>query len=166
MRKLAKVPAHALAVHAPTGVLVGALVGVNEAGRPRVDFPGNTGGPVEARSIVTVPPPDFPAAGAPASVLLVFENGDWRRPIIVGFVRDTLFGPEPARAATIAADRPTTARIDGKQVVLEAQEEVVLRCGQSSVTLRRDGKIVLLGSNIVSRASEVNKIKGGNVAIN
>ena len=41
-----------------------------------------------------------------------------------------------------------------------------VRCGESSLTMKRDGKIVVKGRTIVSRASRVNKIKGGSVAIN
>jgi hypothetical protein len=53
-----------------------------------------------------------------------------------------------------------------ESIVLEAQQEIALRCGQSSLTLRRDGKIVLRGRDVVSRASRRNKIRGGSVDIN
>jgi len=39
------------------------------------------------------------------------------------------------------------ARVDGKRVVLEGNDEVVLKCGEASITLRRDGKIILRGSS-------------------
>lgn len=149
---------------APAGIAVGSLLGVSDTGRPFVDFPGNLAGPVEARSIVPAPAGDHPADGSAVPVLLVFENGDPDLPIIIGFVRDTLFGPPSPRELSLP--RPAAATLDGKRIVLDANQEIILRCGESSITLRRDGKIVLLGTNIVSRASEVNKIKGGNVAIN
>jgi hypothetical protein len=56
--------------------------------------------------------------------------------------------------------------VDGRQVTLEGRDEVVLRCGQSSITLTKDGRVVVKGVEIVSRASRTNKIKGGNVNIN
>ncbi|MCC6418741.1 MAG: hypothetical protein IT429_10940, partial [Gemmataceae bacterium] len=48
----------------------------------------------------------------------------------------------------------------------DAKEEIVLRCGKSSITLRKDGKVVVLGAEVVSRASGTNKIKGAAVRIN
>jgi hypothetical protein len=50
--------------------------------------------------------------------------------------------------------------------VFDAKDEIQLRCGKSSVTLRKDGKIEIKGTQIVSRASGVNRIKGASVAIN
>jgi hypothetical protein len=50
--------------------------------------------------------------------------------------------------------------------VIEGRDEVVLRCGQGSITLRADGKIVIKGTQLVSRASDTNKIRGASVQIN
>jgi hypothetical protein len=49
---------------------------------------------------------------------------------------------------------------------LEAQEEIVLKCGEGSITLRKDGKIIIKGTHLLSRASGPNRIKGGSVQIN
>ena len=62
--------------------------------------------------------------------------------------------------------RPVDAVLDGRRVVLEAHDEIVLRCGESSISLRKDGKVVIRGRELVSRAAEINKIKGGAVHIN
>jgi len=51
-------------------------------------------------------------------------------------------------------------------VVLEAEQEVVLRCGDASITLRRDGKVVLRGAYVETRAKGLNRIRGGSVKIN
>jgi len=51
-------------------------------------------------------------------------------------------------------------------VVLEGSEEVVLRCGEASVTLHRDGKLVLRGAYIETTAKGLNRIRGGSVKIN
>jgi hypothetical protein len=59
-----------------------------------------------------------------------------------------------------------SATVDGKQVVLEAKDEIVLRCGQASITLRRNGRIVIRGTYVETRSSGVNRIKGGSVQIN
>jgi hypothetical protein len=51
-------------------------------------------------------------------------------------------------------------------LVVEAKKRLDLICGQSSIVLRRDGKLVVKGVDVVSRAKRNNKIKGGSVNIN
>jgi hypothetical protein len=58
------------------------------------------------------------------------------------------------------------ARIDGQRVVLEARDEIVLMCGEASITLRRNGRIAIRGAQVETRARGVNRIKGGSVSIN
>jgi hypothetical protein len=113
-------------------------------------------------------------------VVLLFENGDPRRPIIVGLVP-----PDPGAALlgalltpgsnpnanTSALPSPLSAnraeaRVDGKRVVLEGQDEVVLKCGEASITLKRDGKVILRGAYVETNSKGVNRIKGGSVKIN
>jgi hypothetical protein len=61
---------------------------------------------------------------------------------------------------------PKDIFIDGKKLVLNAQEEIMLCCGEGSIVIKKGGKIILKGTEIVSRASRTNKIKGASVAIN
>jgi hypothetical protein len=131
---------------------VGRILRVTEEGRPFVDFPGNTAGAIEAR-IATEPRCDPGEEWPP--VLIVFENGDPSLPIIIGFVRAKITA-KPARGEKRRVRR----------LVFDAEEEVVLKCGRSSVLLRRDGKIVIKGGNIVSRASGTNKVQGSVVHLN
>jgi hypothetical protein len=73
----------------------------------------------------------------------------------------------PAPAAPAAAPAvPVEAHIDGKRVVIEGEQEVVLKCGEASITLRRDGKLILRGAYVETHAKGVNRIKGGSVKIN
>jgi hypothetical protein len=58
------------------------------------------------------------------------------------------------------------ARVDGHRVVLDAEQEIVLRCGKASITLTRAGKVLIRGAYLLSRSSGVNRIKGGSVQIN
>jgi hypothetical protein len=51
-------------------------------------------------------------------------------------------------------------------VVLTAEREMVLRCGEASITLTRAGKVIIKGAYIVSRSTGYNKIKGAAVDIN
>lgn len=52
------------------------------------------------------------------------------------------------------------------QLILAADQEVVIRCGASAISLRRDGRILISGLDIVSKAARTQRIKGGSVQIN
>ena len=92
------------------------------------------------------------AAAARTPAALVFEAGDPARPLIVGFVQAPGGGRE--------------ARIDGKRVVLTGEEEVELRCGEASISLKKNGKLIIRGAYVETRAKGTNRIKGGSVQIN
>jgi hypothetical protein len=98
-------------------------------------------------------------AGTP--VLIVFEDSNPRLPIVLGPVLERISTPVQASSPFVKQSGP-----DGGNAILEAKDEVLLRCGESSLSMRKDGKIVLKGRTITSRASRTNKIRGGSVAIN
>lgn len=52
------------------------------------------------------------------------------------------------------------------ELVLEAKQQLVLKCGEGSLVLRGDGKILLKGKELVSRAEKVIRLKGAAIAIN
>jgi hypothetical protein len=143
-----------------SGHLVGQLLGM-EAGIARVTFPRNPHGPLSARSVVDLPA-SVGAEGVP--VLLVFEGERSDQPIIVGVLRSPAGKVEPQAAPSEAA--PREALIDGKRVVLSAADEIVLRCGKASIALRRNGRVVIRGAYVETRAEGVNRVKGGSVQIN
>jgi hypothetical protein len=128
---------------------VGRVVGITPDGEILVDYPGNQVGPIRARWAAS-----GPLDAAEQSVLLVFENGDKSLPIIAGIVRDRIDDPRLTRVGT------------KDELALEAKKELILVCGKSSVTLRSDGRIILKGVEILSRASGSNKIRGASVKIN
>jgi hypothetical protein len=53
-----------------------------------------------------------------------------------------------------------------RRVVLEAKTEVVLRCGEGTITLGADGKVTIRGVDVVSSAQRTQRIRGGAVRIN
>lgn len=61
---------------------------------------------------------------------------------------------------------PATAVVDGRRVELEAADELVLRCGEASIVLTRDGRITIRGHYVETRARGTNRIRGGSVQIN
>jgi hypothetical protein len=61
---------------------------------------------------------------------------------------------------------PLDMRVDGRRVEIEAADEIVLRCGQASIVLRRNGRVVIRGTYVETRSRGVNRVKGGSVEIN
>ncbi|MCH9686221.1 MAG: hypothetical protein K0V04_32610 [Deltaproteobacteria bacterium] len=144
-----------------TGPRTGWLVGFDVHDRPQIDYPGNPVGPLRARTTVVIDPSERAqlSASRPAVVLL-FEDGDPGRPIVVGLLHDRAVQPEaPATTAP-----PPAAQM--RCVEIEADQELVLRCGKASITLRRDGRVHVRGTYVETRSKGVNRIKGGSVQIN
>src|SRR5262245_41055746 len=76
------------------GARMGRLVGADGAGLPLIDFEGNRSGPLVARRTVPLPPELLQAAAANhPCVVLMFENGDPRLPLIVGLEQGTSATP-------------------------------------------------------------------------
>ncbi len=99
------------------------------------------------------------AADVGRAVALVFESGDPRRPIVVGPI-DAASEPRLDRATSSAAGT------SGRRVRIEADEELVLACGDSSLTLTRAGKVLLKGRYVSNRSTGVMRLKGASVQIN
>jgi hypothetical protein len=144
------------------GVVIGNLQGWDGSGRPLVDFPGNPQAqPLPARTTVAVDPDP-----CGCEVALMFECGDPWRPILVGVMQGPT-GKPGAVDGTAVAQRPLVhAQIDEERIILTAEKEIVLRCGQASITLTRAGKVLIRGAYLLSRSSGMNRIKGASVQIN
>jgi hypothetical protein len=137
------------------GAQRGRLVRVDSEGRLFVDFPGNPSGPLAAKLAVSRTEIAALIDGAEETeILLVFENNDIAQPIIVGTVRDCL----PSNGIEIY--------IRGRRFIVDTDEDIELRCGEAKVRITRNGKIIVLGNDVVSRARRRNRIKGGTVNIN
>jgi hypothetical protein len=147
-------------------VRLGRIVGIDARGRPLVSFNGGGTLPVIARVGTSDAQPAETELRESPSVLLMFEDGDPGQPIIVGFVRETFPARALANRAAVSPDLTRSVELNGKALIFEGQEEIVLRCGQGSLTIRANGQIVVKGTRLVSRASETNKIRGASVQIN
>jgi uncharacterized protein (DUF2345 family) len=69
-------------------------------------------------------------------------------------------GPSEKLSLIIDADA------DGKRVRLVAKDEIVLECGKASITLRRNGRVIVRGTHVETNSEGTNRIKGGQVRIN
>jgi Domain of unknown function (DUF6484) len=139
------------------GVVVGTLVAFTDAGAiPLVTYREQFGtAAVPARSTV-----DLHGSHIGRQTVLMFEEGDPRRPIIVGCLRDESARALPPVAGQVEVDA------DGERLVVSARDRIVLRCGKASITLTKEGKLLLRGVYVSSQSSGVLRIKGGSVQIN
>lgn len=148
---------------------VGRIVAVSEDGQATVTFAGcEAGAGVQARSALAEPrrAGEVRDSLVGRQVLLLFEDADPERPIVAGLVRETL-QPEAVREEVrVDMGKNRDVLVDGTRLVFEAGQEVLLRCGKSSILLKRDGKVVIRGEHLVSRSSGANKIKGSTIALN
>lgn len=164
-------------------IVLGTVVAINDDGNPLVSYPQVAHLPLQvAISTIAVNPQHV---GRQAAML--FANGDILKPIIIGFIHSPLIAllenfsetesaeriadnvsstTDAYNATNEAQSRLETIRVDGKKVVIEGQEEIVLSCGDASITLTKAGKILIRGKYLLSRSSGVNRILGGSVQVN
>jgi hypothetical protein len=141
------------------GLIVGSVARCDAAG-VWVQLPGGAG-PVLARAML--PAGALPVRLAPRpgqEVVLMLEPGAARPPVLLGLLQP--LGAEPGAPAAAESVR---AQIDGR-LELDARDEIVLRCGEATIVLRANGRVVVRGATVETRARGVNRIKGGSVSIN
>ena len=85
---------------------------------------------------------------APGDPLLAFAPCALSRGIVLG--RVGRYAPSHLQAA----------------ITLEATESLTLKCGDASIDLRADGKVMVRGDDVLIRAKGTQRIRAGNVAIN
>ncbi len=138
-------------------VVVGALVGFADGGAtPLVtyrDQPGTAALP--ARTTV-----NLHGAHIGRQAVMMFEEGDPYRPIIVGCLQNENTGALSNAAGHVEVDA------DGERLIVSAKDQIVLRCGRASITLTKEGKLILQGAYVSSQSTGVLRIKGGSVQIN
>jgi hypothetical protein len=144
---------------------VAQLVGIDKEGKIQISFDNTTS--IVAKLVYGLDMlklAEYIKIGG--EVLVVFENGDPNKPIIIALMED----PEESISLEEKLEEkkadPIAAVVEHNRVNIKAEDEIHLTCGESQIILRKDGKIIVKGKNILSRAKEKNKIKGGSVSIN
>lgn len=94
------------------------------------------------------------AADVGREAVILFARGHVRQPIIVGLIHVDPIATE------------ATVRLDGERLILSAAREIVLECGDASITLTRAGKVLIRGAYVSSKSTGLNRIKGASVQIN
>lgn len=161
----------------PGEIIIGTLTGIDEQGCPLVNYSGNSSD--EPQVAVTTVGVDHQQLGR--QVALLFANSDPQSPVIIGLIHSPLhemianYQPEDTKVEGTESEQETEQDeeskiddvfIDGKRVVIEGQEEIVLKCGDSSITLTKEGKILIRGKYLLNRSTGVNRIMGGSVQVN
>lgn len=135
------------------GVTVGEVCGSNDAGQPLVRWDHAQQGTLAEVVWSSTHPVWAECVGV--RVILVFEDGQSDRPIVLGL----LDAPPEQSDEFGTATKPETLRV-------ESEKELVIECGKAKIALRSDGRIEIRGGHLISRSSGPNKIKGGTVHIN
>jgi hypothetical protein len=152
-------------------IIIGVIQGINESGMPLVQYPGNPRQePLAAITTVTI---EHRHVGR--QVALLFNQGDALAPVVMGLIQNPLdavleLQPETQAEENKEQQKTTNNRdevyIDGQKIVFEGREQVVLKCGDASITLTKAGKILIRGKYLLNRSSGLNRIMGGSVQIN
>lgn len=100
------------------------------------------------------------------TVLLSPLNGDPSQPVITS-IEDTFLQDILVTGIRNDADRlMVESLMAGKEVVIEAQHQIVLKCGKGRIIIKSDGRIVIEGTDVLSLSWGPNRLKGSNVELN
>lgn len=138
------------------------IVGIHTDGRALVcvggpPTPASTLGPVSAAELEQ-------AAREQRSVVVAFLDGRADAPVLLSLHGPT--APEPEPELEPEPEPEVEVSVDGAPQVIEAEHELVLRCGAASITLRADGTVNIRGRDVTSWARRRQRIRGGSVSIN
>ena len=142
-------------------MVIGTLVGHSEDGQPLVHYPGIPHD--EPLAAISTEKPG--ADEIDRQVALGFVGGDPASPIILGLIQQRGLEQNVSNT-TESEEQLVDVKLDGDRLTLSAEREIVLKCGKSSITLTRAGKVILKGAYLSTHSSGVNRIKGGSVQIN
>lgn len=136
------------------GVLVGQIQEILPDARVRVALPA-----LDIAEVCATPVCPLAQLAEGVQCALMFAQGDMSRPLVIGPMAHTVTqNGEPLA--------PREAALDDERIVLVAEQEIELRCGEAAITLTRDGRILLRGQYITDHASATRRIRGGAEQIN
>ncbi|MFZ6674186.1 DUF6484 domain-containing protein [Undibacterium sp. Xuan67W] len=167
-----------LPVRHADGIAIGALEAFDASGKPLISIAAF--GLLSLPALSLIP---LSSANLGAQLALGFEFGDTQRPIILGLIMSATsqeVAPSshvipPAESLTASTDESADDHsgeeeldliVDGQRIVLQAQQEIELRCGDAAIILSANGHIQLRGTYITSHASATQRILGGSVSVN
>lgn len=98
----------------------------------------------------------------PGDAVLYAMDENARRGYVLGVIQKYHAGVQGTNGQLIHSQTEQAIR----EIKFNAAEKIELRCGKSSLSMDKDGKVVIKGSQLTSRASGLNRVKGAAVKIN
>lgn len=147
---------------------IGHLVSILEDDRVGVTVPGMAATLAARLAVPLTRTRLLEAIESRQSAVVIFEGEKSQRAIVIGLIEAVPQEvPEaPPAKATPEAPRVVEADVDGKRVRIVGSDEIVLECGNASITLRRNGRVVIRGTYVETDSAGTNRIKGAAVRIN
>jgi hypothetical protein len=93
--------------------------------------------------------------------LVVRPGGEPARAVLVALLRERV-----ARAARDSFPGGLNVKVDGDVVRVTAGASLELRCGKGRILMRKDGRIEVSGTHVITRSRGPVKIKGTTVEVN
>ncbi|EPJ7712401.1 DUF6484 domain-containing protein [Citrobacter freundii] len=137
----------------PYHMLIGRIIAVDDTGTS-VAFSNTTS---KALSVCPLERKDIERLCA-----IQFIQGDLSKPLIMGLIHtQTSAGP-----GEIPKTSEVSVRRNGKQVVIQADDELVLQCGESCIVMTAEGTVYIRALYIDSHALATQRLRGGSVQVN
>jgi len=142
---------------------IGLVVGTAAPAVCLVTFPENPGPEALPALLLS----HVPTVAAGQSVLLQFVGADLSRPVVLGVIASA---PASQAGSAVGAASPAAStvqlQVHGQTLTVLAEQRLELRCGKASLVLEADGNIELRGTDVLSRASGQNSMRGASVSLN
>jgi hypothetical protein len=143
---------------APGRVIIATLRAIPAGTEPGAAEVAGLGSVAVAHSVV----PLMPSHVGHGVALSVLDGGT---ALVLGLLWEASSAAEP-QAEEAPASTQLAITIDGRREVIEAAQELELRCGDACIVLTADGRIQLRGTYITSHASATQRLVGGSVHVN
>ncbi|MCG8610383.1 MAG: DUF6484 domain-containing protein [Pseudomonadales bacterium] len=159
--------------HHQSGVVVGKIAGFRD-GLALVSYDRHTLSTPQAAISTVELHPDL----AGREVAISFASNRGQQPIIMGVISSRLDQVlENTTSVGLLSDHsnsaggrnensPPEVRVNGDKLELSAASEITITCGKSSISMNKEGKILIRGEHILSRAAGAHRIKGGAIQLN
>lgn len=152
-------------------IIIGKITDVDATGA-WVQHPKNpTEKSLLAISTIAIAPPNIGR-----EVALLFNGADLTKPVIMGLIHSPVYDvldaeqeaeyQENQQVDQVNQSAPLEVISDGKKHIIEAEEEMILKCGKASIGLRKDGRIQIRGTSVTTRSSGKNRILGASISLN
>jgi len=109
------------------------------------------------------PPPEF----KPGDAVLFSVSEVSNEAFVLGLIEPYVSKSDRIAAALSKTGRaPSTTTVEDEVVRIKAGKGLVIECGKGTIIITEDGRVQIKGTELLSRARGMNKIKGAGIALN